>query len=40
MHDGDPEFGHHPFIEDDPQDKNSREKAKDWIVNHLPLVGE
>jgi dienelactone hydrolase len=38
--DGDPEFRHHPFIEDDPQDKDSRKKAMDWIVNHLPPVGK
>jgi dienelactone hydrolase len=38
--DGDPEFFHHPFIEDDPQDKDSREKAQDWILKHLKPGGK
>jgi len=38
--DGDPEFGHHPFIEDDPQDKDSRKKAMDWILKHLKPGGK
>lgn len=38
--DGDPRFGHHPFIEDDPADKDSRKQAKDWIVSHLPPAGK
>jgi dienelactone hydrolase len=32
--------GHHPFVIDGPADKDSRQKAKDWIVSHLPPVGK
>jgi dienelactone hydrolase len=32
--------GHHPFIQDGPADKDSREKAKDWIVSHLKPGGK
>jgi carboxymethylenebutenolidase len=33
-------LGHHPFIQDGPADKDSREKAKAWIVKHLKPVGK
>jgi dienelactone hydrolase len=38
--DGDPQFLHHPFIEDDPQDIDSRKKATDWILKHLKPGGK
>ena len=32
--------GNHPFIQDGPADKDSRMKAKSWVVSHLPPVGK
>jgi dienelactone hydrolase len=31
--------GHHPFIKGGTADKDSRQKARDWIVLHLPPGG-
>jgi carboxymethylenebutenolidase len=32
--------GHHPFVQDGPADKDSRKKATEWIVKHLPPGGK
>ena len=37
--DGDPRFGHHPFIENG-LDKAPRKKAKSWVLSHLPPGGK
>jgi hypothetical protein len=31
-----PEYRFHPFIANDPDDVDSRAKATEWVVKHLP----
>jgi carboxymethylenebutenolidase len=33
-------YRHHPFVENGEADKDSREKAKDWILKHLKPGGK
>jgi dienelactone hydrolase len=33
---GSPEYGFHPFIQDGDADVDSRKKATEWVLEHLP----
>jgi dienelactone hydrolase len=35
---GMPEYGFHPFIANDPDDLDSRKRATEWVLQHLPPV--